>query len=371
MGWREDFSKITGPGLILGITLGDLARLLWQNDVRVPPRYWSKVGFAGLISLLSTPLRRIENVLCGRRVAEQPVTAPLFIIGHWRSGTTHLHNLISIDPRFAFANFSQITIPHTFLVAERLLSTGSALFLPPDRMGVDKVAMNPQVPWEEEFALCVATFFSPYMSWVFPRRADHYDRFLTFRGVPAKDVASWKAAFVTLLKKLSWKYRRPLVMKSPPNTCRIRLILEMFPDARFVHIHRDPYVVYQSTCHLNKKCMEYYALQRPDLSILHRRVIRQYSEMFEAFFEEKTLIPEGRFCELSYADLVADPVGQVRQIYEKLALPEFPIVEPAIREYIRSLAGYEKNSHGELSADTRTEITRTWRRTFEEWRYPT
>ena len=129
MGWREDFSRITGPGLILGITLGDLARLLWQNDLRVPPRYWPKVAFAGLISLLSTPLRRIENVVCGRRVAEQPVTAPLFIIGHWRSGTTHLHNLISIDPRFAFASFSQITIPHTFLFGERLLSTGSALFL--------------------------------------------------------------------------------------------------------------------------------------------------------------------------------------------------------------------------------------------------
>jgi omega-hydroxy-beta-dihydromenaquinone-9 sulfotransferase len=371
MGWREDFSRITGPGLILGITLGDLACLLWQNDFRVRPRYWSKVAFAGLISLLSTPIRRIENVVYGRRVAQQPVTAPLFIIGHWRSGTTHLHNLISIDPRFAYASFSQITIPHTFLVGERLLSTGSALFLPPDRMGVDKVAMHPQVPWEEEFALCLATFCSPYMSWVFPRRADHYDRYLTFRGVPAADVAHWKKAFVTLLQKLSWKYQRPLVLKSPPNTCRIRLILDIFPDARFVHIHRDPYVVYQSTCHLNSKCMEYYALQRPDDSVLHRRVIRQYSEMFEAFFEEKSLIPKDHFCEVSYADLVADPVGQVRQIYEKLALPAFPVVEPAVREYVRSLAGYEKNTHGELPADTRGEIARTWRRTFEEWGYPT
>jgi hypothetical protein len=254
----------------------------------------------------------VEDVAFGRCVAQQPVTAPLFIIGHWRSGTTHLHNLISIDPRFAFANFSQITIPHTFLVGERLLSTGSALFLPPDRMGVDKVAMNPQVPWEEEFALCLATFFSPYMSWVFPHRADYYGRYLTLRGVPAEDVTCWKKAFVKLLKKLSWKYQRPLVLKSPPNTCRIRLILEMFPDARFVHIHRDPYVVYQSTCHLHKKCMEYYGLQSHDVSTLHRRVIRQYSEMFGAFFEEKSLIPEGRFCEVAYHDLESDPVGQTR-----------------------------------------------------------
>jgi hypothetical protein len=370
MGWREDFSRITGPGLILGITLGDLAQLLWQNDFRIPPRYWPKVAFASLISLLSTPLRRVEEAVHGRHVAQQPVRQPLFILGHWRSGTTHLHNLFSIDTRFAHANFSQITIPHTFLMAERILSLGSALFLPPDRMGLDKVAMHPHVPWEEEFALCLMTFFSPYMGWAFPRRAENYDRYLTFRGVPADEVERWQRAFVKLLKKLSWKHQRPLVLKSPPNTCRIRLILELFPDARFVHIHRDPYVVYQSTCRLHATCIEYYSLQRPDMSAIHSRVVRQYAQMFEVYFEEKSLIPADRFCEISYADLESDPVGQVRRIYEKLALPDFSVVEPAVRQYVASLAGYKKNAHGELPDEVRDEIARTWRRSFEELKYP-
>src|SRR5262245_6199753 len=370
MAWREDFSRITGPGLILGITLGDLFRLLLQNRFQVPPRYWPKLAFASTISLLSTPIRRIENVVYGRRVAEQPVTAPLFIIGHWRSGTTHLHNLISIDKRLAYANFSQITIPHTFLVGERILSTGSALLIPSERMGVDKVAMHPQVPWEEEFALCLMTFFSPYMAWVFPHRADHYDRYLTLRDVSPDEVARWKKAFVTLLKKLSLKHQRPLVLKSPPNTCRIKLILEMFPDARFVHIHRDPYVVYQSTCHLHSKATEVYTLQRPDHSSLHNRVIRLYTEMFDTWFEEKSLIPADRLCEIAYTDLEADPIGQMRGIYEKLGLSDFSVAEPDVREYLRTLAGYEKNSHGELPAGVRDEIARTWCRSFEELKYP-
>jgi hypothetical protein len=370
MGWREEFSKCTGPGLILGITLGDLARLLSQNGFRVPPRYWPKVAFASLISLLSTPIRRIEDAVLGHRVAQQTVQPPLFIIGHWRSGTTHLHNLLSVDSRFAYASFSQITIPHTFLLGERLLSAGSALILPPDRMGVDNVAMDPHVPWEEEFALCLATFFSPYMSWVFPHRTEHYDRYLTFRGVPAEEISRWKTAFVKLLKKLTWKYQRPLVLKSPPNTGRIKLILEMFPDARFVHIHRDPYVVYQSTRHLHTKCMEYYSLQCPDLSLLHDRVVRQYSTMFDAFFEEKALIPRGRFCEVSYAQLDNDPLGEVRRIYDELALPDFAAVAPAMKEYVGTLAGYKKNRHVELPDDVRSEISRTWRRSFEEWNYP-
>jgi len=370
MGWRENFSRITGPGLIIGITLGDLLNLLFQNRLQVPPRYWSKAAFAGAVSLISTPVRYLEEAVYARRLAKQPVPPPLFIIGHWRSGTTHLHNLLSVDPRFAYANFSQISIPHSFLLGEWLLAAGTSMFLSPDRMGIDKVALNTRVPWEEEFALCVMTFYSPYMSWVFPQHSDFYDRYLTLRDVPPAEVECWKKAFVKLLRKLSIKYERPMVLKSPPNTGRIKLILEMFPDARFVHIHRDPYVVYQSTCHLHQKCMEHYSLQRPDPATMHRRVMRMYCEMFDAYFAEKSLIPEGHFCELTYADLEADPVREVRQVYEKLGLPDFGVVEPAMKEYVGTLAGYKKNSHVELAADVRAEIGRDWKRTFDEWKYP-
>jgi hypothetical protein len=369
MGWREEFSRLTGPGLLLGISLGDLISLLGQNGLQVPLRYWSKAAFAAGVSLITTPVRYLEEAVYSRRLARQAVPPPLFVIGHWRSGTTHLQNLFAVDPRFAYANFAQLTIPHTFLLGEWLLAAGSALFLSPDRMGIDKVALSPRVPWEEEFALCIMTFFSPYMSWVFPHRSDHYDRYLTLRGVPPAELESWKKAFVKLMKKLAVKYQRPMVLKSPPNTGRIKLILEMFPDARFVHIHRDPYVVYQSTRHLHQKCMEYYSLQRPDLAALHRRVMRQYCEMFDAYFEEKSLIPEGRFCELSYSDLEADPVGEVRQVYEKLGLPDFGVVEPAMNQYVGSLAGYKKNSHIDIAPEVRAEIGRDWSRTFEEWKY--
>jgi omega-hydroxy-beta-dihydromenaquinone-9 sulfotransferase len=370
-GWRQGLSKSSGPGLILGMTLLDLARLLKENGLQFPARSWLKLAATGLISLATTPLRRVEDAVYCRRLAKQDVQNPLFIIGHWRSGTTHLHNLMSIDERFAYANFSQMMIPHTFLVGERVLSTLSALFLPPERMGVDNVAMNPHVPWEEEFALCQMTGMSPYLTWVFPRRADHYDRYVTFRDAPAAEIERWKAAFVKLLKKLAWKYNRPLILKSPPHTGRIKMILEMFPDARFVHIHRDPYVVYLSTMRLHQKCIENYALQTCNQAMLHGRVIRQYREMLDAFFEERHLIPPGQFCEVSFAELEADPLGLVRRIYDDLALPNFDDVETALTRYVDSLAGYEKNSHVPLNDDVRKEIAREWRRSFEEWKYPT
>src|SRR5207344_800455 len=104
------------------------------------------------------------------------------------------------------------------------------------------------------------------------------------------------------LKKLTRKFQRPLILKSPPNTGRIKLILEMFPEARFVHIHRNPYVVYQSTRHLHLTSWENFALQGTDVSVVHDQIIRQYQAMMGAFFEEQHLIPPGRFCEISYDD---------------------------------------------------------------------
>src|SRR5579863_2317621 len=341
--WRHEFSKSSGPGLLLGTTFFDLARLIQENGRHCPPRAWLKLAVTALISLVTTPLRRVEDAVYGRALARQAVKQPLFIIGHWRSGTTHLHNLMSIDSRFACASFSQMMVPHTFLLGERIVSTISSLLLPAERMGIDNVAMNPHVPWEEEFALAQLTGMSPYLTWVFPRRADHYDRHLTFRDSSAADVDRWKAAFVKLLKKLAWKHQRPLVLKSPAHTARIRLILELFPDARFVHIHRDPYCVYQSTLRLHQKCIENYSLQPCDQKILHRRVIRQYGEMFDAFFEDKHLIPEGHFCELSFAELETDPMGALGTIYERLDLPDFGNVAAALESYIETLASYQKN----------------------------
>src|SRR4029077_11316991 len=126
-------------------------------------------------------------------------------------------------------------------------------------------------------------------------------------------------------------------------------------------------VVYQSTVHLNRKMWENNALQRPDQATIHSRVVRQYTEMFDVFFEEKSLIPRGQFCEVPYSQLEADPVGLVRKIYQALSLPDFAVIEPALTDYVRSLKGYEKNRHVELADAIRAEISQKWHRSFAEW----
>ena len=135
------------------------------------------------------------------------------------------------------------------------------------------------MPNEDEFATCAASLMSPYMLWSFPRCQARYERYLTFRDVPDAEVARWKNTLLRFVKKLTLKQDRPLLLKSPPHTCRIKLLLELFPDARFLHIHRDPYTVFQSTKHMNEGFSHAGAgqFQSPDAEDLDALlVIRRY-----------------------------------------------------------------------------------------------
>jgi hypothetical protein len=206
--------------------------------------------------------RTVENGLYADKIRAVRVQPPLFILGHWRTGTTHLHNLLAVDRRFAFANNYQVMYPHTFLCLEPVEAWAFDNLIPEHRPQ-DNVALGAALPQEDEFALTVTSCCSSYLSWVFARRWDHYQRYLTFRDVPEEDVRRWQKAFVWFLKKLTWKYQRPLLLKSPPHTARIRLLLGLFPDARFIHIHRDPFTVFQSTKRMLETAMPSFRLQQP------------------------------------------------------------------------------------------------------------
>ncbi len=232
------------------------------------------------------------------------------------------------------------------------------------------MALGVGEPQEDEFALCPLTGRAWPMAWAFPRRADHYERYLNLRETSAQETAEWKSALAGLVLKLSFKYGRPLVLKSPGHTCRIRLLLELFPEARFVHIHRNPYDVFRSTQHMVRTVTPWWALQRPDYSDLNEHTIRQYREVYNVFFEKQKLIPKDQFHEIGFEELEADPIGTVQDIYETLALPDFRTVEPALRRYVDSVSGYKKNTLAELPTDLRSRVAREWSRCFEEWGYP-
>ena len=78
-------------------------RLLAHGRCAIDRSYWLLAIAITLLSLYHTLLHLLQLVLYGRRITQtQIVNAPFFVIGHWRSGTTFLHDLLSLDERHAY-----------------------------------------------------------------------------------------------------------------------------------------------------------------------------------------------------------------------------------------------------------------------------
>lgn len=359
-----------GNNYLAGITAGDWWRLLRDNDFAVDPAYWHRAAFITAASCMNSFYRRKEDRLFSEKVRATEIDRPLFVLGHWRSGTTHLHNLLAQDSaRFAYANTYQVVNPHTFLCTEQANTRRFAWMVPKTRP-MDNMALDFQTPQEDEFAPCLVSLRSLYLGISFPRREDYYARYLTFEDVSPEEIERWKSAFVGFMRKLSLKYGRPLVLKSPPHTARIRILLELFPGARFVFIHRDPYQVFQSCRHYFDTATWFTYLQRPDLPGIDDRIIRRYNDLHDAFFSQKELIPKAQYHELGFQELESDPIQAMEDLYAGLKLEGFDSFKPTLQRYADSLTDYRKNSFPALDEATREKIARHWKRGFEAWNYP-
>lgn len=352
-----------------GATAGDWFRLLAENGFAVDLPYWPRATLITMGSLVNSLSRWREERAFAPVAAKVQVQPPLFILGHWRHGTTHLHNLLAIDKQFAYPYPLEVCYPHSFL-SKKPATADLIGSLVPKRRLQDNIRLGMQEPQEDESALCLTTFTSPFMSWVFPRRRAHYQRYLSFRGVPEKEVVKWKEAFLLFMKKLTWKHRRPIILKSPPHTARIRLLLELFPGARFVHIQRNPYVVFQSTQHLEKTAILAMHLQRPCWHDLDDMILRRYQALYDAFFEERALIPKGQLHEVRFEDIEKDPLTEMNKLYNALHIPGFGEVQPALKHYVNGLSTYRKNRYTSLPSRQRRRVAEQWQRSFQAWDYP-
>jgi hypothetical protein len=351
-----------------GMTIGDWWSLLRRHRFEVDPRHRARALVQTAVSVSNSASARVERRRFGRAVEAARVEAPLFVLGHYRSGTTHLHNLLALDPQFAAPTLFQVLNPHTFLSLERFVAPLADKVVIRRRFQ-DEVALGVGMPSEDEVALGTMTGLSPYLAWTFPRDGAGYRRYLTFRGVPDDEVARWKDALTTFFKKVTLKSGRPLVLKSPPHTARIQLLLGLFPDARFVHIRRNPYDVFRSTRHMIRDVQPVFRFQECPPPEGDDEILGIYTEMYDAYFEQRGAVPEGRLCDVAYEDLERDPTGVIGSIYEALGLMGFGDLRPRLEDYLASIAGYRKNRLEDLAEPLRRRIAAEWGRSFDEWGY--
>lgn len=342
-------------------------RLLARNRFQV---HWSCVHVAIyviFVSFVNTLLRGVQWIIYGRRVARTPVHAPIFIIGHWRTGTTLLHELLALDERYAYPTTYECMEPNHFLLSENLLTRWFPFFAP-TRRPMDNMAAGFDRPQEDEFALCMLGMPSPYLTIAFPNRAPQFEPSLDLEGLSPRALASWKRSFLRFLKALTLRHGKRLILKSPTHSCRIKVLLEMFPDARFVHIVRDPSIVFPSTMNLWKSLYRTFALQRPTFAGLEERVLDNFVRLYDKIEEGKARVDFDRFYELHYEDLIRDPMGEMGALYDHLGLGAFEKVFPRLQKYVAELAGYETNRY-QLSDEQAAKITDRWGEVIRAYGY--
>ncbi len=348
----------------VGVGARAWARLLARNGFAVHRSRWRVVAVATALSVGNSALGLVQSLLYGRRVARTPVPhAPVFVLGHWRTGTTLLHELLACDPRLAAPTTYDCFAPHHFLLTRGWLPRLLGRFTPA-RRPMDAMAAGLDRPQEDEIVLCLLGEPSPYERVAFPNRpaAGSLD-------LPPGAAGRWKRAFRRLVQALTYApHGKRLVLKSPPHTARVPTLLELFPDARFVHLVRDPYAVYPSTLHLWRVLSAAHSLQNPDWGLLPESVLRTFTAMSDRLEATRSLIPPGRLYELLYEDLVRDPIGRLTELYGALGLGDFEPARPHVEAYLTGVKGYETNRHL-LTPEERETIAQRWGREIEQYGY--
>ena len=353
---------------LFGISMRNWIRLLSSNG-GIDRKYYGKAIFITVTSLCTAPARVLFKLRYGARINDITVqNPPVFIIGHWRTGTTYLHELLSQDPQFCYVSLWDTLLPDSFLIFEQM-KPFLERFLPSKRP-MDEIKVEMDGPYEDEAALAVLLPWSFFHCLHFPRNAEEqYQKAIHFQGLTPEEVDQWKKAYFTFIKTVTFANQgKRLLSKNPPNTARLSALLDLFPQARFIHIYRNPYKVYLSTKKMRHNVLKQLALQDTTEEDLEGHVIHDYIRLMERYFKEKENIPKEQLVELRYEDLIADPIRQVKAIYEKLQLPGFERALPEMKKYLERQAKYKTNVYA-IDKKIIEYVHENWKSTIDRWGY--
>ena len=352
---------------LLGANIATLARVFRDGggpDSRAAAaRIWGA-------ALGRAPFTALERALVARRLARAgEMPAPVFILGHWRSGTTHLYNLMS-GAGFGYVPPLATGLPWEMFVLAGPLRPLLERQLPEHRY-VDSMEVTPTSPQEDEIALANMSPLSFYHGIYFPRAFDRLiDRGVFFDDCTEDEIAAWRERFVYFLRKLHLAHGRRILVKNPVYTARPAMLRAIFPGAKFIHIHRNPYDVFLSTRHFYARLLETLALQAvPDDLDIDATILRVFRRMMRRFETETTGWRAPDFVELSYEQLDREPLGALRHIYGTLELEGFDAALPRFEAHLESVRDHRKHSFPD-DPEARRKVSQTLGHWIARWNYP-
>jgi hypothetical protein len=299
------------------------------------------LGFTAMVALLNSLLGVLQS-LALRLIAwrRQPVQPPLFIIGHWRSGTTILHQLMALDPQFTYPSNYVCFCPHHFLLTEWLLADGFESIAPPTRM-IDELPFDAATPQEDEFALLGLGAPSPYRALAFPASGLDMAQELRRFSSDSRRQTLWKRKVAWFIRGLSWRERKRIVLKSPPHTLRVQSLLELYPNAQFVWISRDRGATVASTVAMWKKLCQTQSFCVLDDSCLASTVARSVDVFANETAGLHDRLKPNQFYHLRFEALLANPVAEMQKLYTALQIGRFRYSQPPMLRLLQSIKAHK------------------------------
>ena len=365
---KSDYLNVGGQPLA-GTSFVNWMKVLIENRFQIDWQFLPKAMYVTIMILTTTPFRISERRKFDKKLENVKIAPLLFIVGHWRSGTTFLHYLMGQDKGLAYVSTFETMTPGVFLGSEKMFREIVKNHLP-EKRPMDDLEMEADLPYEEEYAIANLSPYSFHHGWYFPRRIDYYfKQYVTFEGVESETIEKWRHAYSYFLKKITYKNNgKRIMLKSLVNTGKIKLLLEMFPDAKFIHIYRNPYKVYLSTWKLYKRILPLFSFQHVKIEQFDKLIIKFYKELYKKYFDERKLIPKENLVEIRYEDFVKEPVKTLGSVYKKLGLKGFEDAKPAFEKYVKKHENYKPDTY-KLDESIKNKIYNEWEFAFKEFGY--
>lgn len=299
-----------------------------------------------LAIIVSTPFQLIEYIYYRRKTKNfRHQKPPVFIIGHWRSGTTHLHNILCRDPHHSYVTTYQSVFPNN-LLSKWIFKTFMALHIPEKRPS-DNVRLSPDFPQEEEFALANMTPRSFYHFFYFPgQNDDYYQKYIRFEDADDRDRQKFEKKYKELVAKavINTGGKR-IILKNPANTGRLKVLLQMYPEAKFIFIYRNPVITYLSTWKFYVSLFPSTSLKPYDEEQIRSLIIRNYQKFMNDYLATRNLVKPENLIEIRFEDFDQHNMDYINKIYTQFGLESWDTALPLLRDYVSNMESYKKNRH--------------------------
>jgi len=361
--------KISPIHYLFGCRFDCLINLLMQNKFKIVKGKRGQTFAIVIVALLGYPFVLLESlfshIFINRRKIKQQ---PLFVLGFWRSGTTYLQNMLCEDKQFSYLNTVTSYSNNCCILLKPLVTAYMKKFSSEFRF-MDNMESNINSPCEEEFAVANRTTKSIIHMATFPRNFELYKKFTFTKNLSRKETQKWKKDYLKVIKKVSFiNKQKPLILKSPDNTCHVKELNELFPESNYIYIYRNPYKVVCSFKHTIKKMIEHFSLQQvPEDEQIEDFVIDIYKQIMKQYKIDKKAL-DGRLIEIKYEDFVKSPIKYLQEIYSKFNISGFEFAKENFEKLLESQKDYKTNTY-EIKDSLKQKIQNELSEVFYDYGY--